>query len=128
MRLIICLTLSFIFVFLIPENGLSHLHTTANNSVLIEETTGRVLYEKNAHEIESIASITKIMTAILAIESGEMASVTKTSKQAIHTEGSSIYLEQGEKMSIEDLVYGLMLRSGNDAAVAISEQIGRAHV
>jgi len=124
MRLIICLTLSFIFVFLIPEHGLAHVHTSANNAVLIEQSTGRVLYEKNAHEIESIASITKIMTAILAIESGEMASVTKTSKQAIHTEGSSIYLEQGEKMSIEDLVYGLMLRSGNDAAVAISEHVG----
>jgi len=124
MRLIICLTLSFILAFLIPEHGLAHVHTSANNAVLIEQSTGRVLYEKNAHEIESIASITKIMTALLAIESGEMASITKTSNKAIHTEGSSIYLEQGEKMSIEDLVYGLMLRSGNDAAVAISEHVG----
>src|SRR5690625_7666906 len=103
MRLIICLTLSFIFVFLIPEHGLAHVHTSANNAVLIEQSTGRVLYEKNAHEIESIASITKIMTAILGIESGEIASVTKTSKQAIHTEGSSNYLDQDEKHSIGEL-------------------------
>lgn len=53
-----------------------------------------------------------------------MSEQTKTSRRAIYTEGSSIYLEQGEKMSIEDLIYGLMLRSGNDAAVAISEHIG----
>lgn len=124
MRLIICLTFSLLFIFLIPEHGLASIHTSANNAVLIEQSTGRVLYEKNAHEIESIASITKIMTAIIAIESREMERVTKTSKRAIDTEGSSIYLEQGEKMSIEDLVYGLMLRSGNDAAVAISEHVG----
>src|SRR5699024_11644173 len=71
-----------------------------------------------------IASITKIMTAIIAIESGRLDEVATTSRRAIHTGGSSIYLEQGEQMSVEDLLYELMLRSGNDAAVVLSEHIG----
>ncbi|MFC0299394.1 D-alanyl-D-alanine carboxypeptidase family protein [Virgibacillus soli] len=97
---------------------------SAQNAILIEQSTGRVLFEKNAHDQRPIASITKIMTAIIAVESGMMDDMTAASRRAIYTEGSSIYLEQGEKMSIKDLVYGLMLRSGNDAAVAISEHIG----
>ncbi|MED4474759.1 D-alanyl-D-alanine carboxypeptidase [Oceanobacillus caeni] len=97
---------------------------SANNAVLIEQSTGRVLFEKDAHSQESIASITKIMTAIIAIESGKMKEKVTVSREAIYTEGSSIYLEQGEKMTLEDLVYGLMLRSGNDAAVAIAEHVG----
>ncbi|WP_068671970.1 D-alanyl-D-alanine carboxypeptidase family protein [Oceanobacillus sp. Castelsardo] len=97
---------------------------SANNAVLIEQSTGRVLFEKEAHSQESIASITKIMTAIIAIESGKMEEKATVSRDAIYTEGSSIYLEQGERMTLEDLVYGLMLRSGNDAAVAIAEHVG----
>ena len=105
--------------------GQANLYLSANNAVLIDQTTGEILYEKDAHEQQPIASITKIMTAIIAIESGKMDEKAKASRRAIYTEGSSIYLEQGEKMLLEDLVYGLMLRSGNDAAVA---KIGRAHV
>nr|WP_253286705.1 D-alanyl-D-alanine carboxypeptidase family protein [Virgibacillus sp. MSJ-26] len=97
---------------------------SAEASILLDQSTGDVLYEKNAHNKQQIASITKIMTAIIAIELGQMNEEAKTSRRAIYTEGSSIYLEQGEKMTIEDLLYGLMLRSGNDAAVAISEHIG----
>src|SRR5690625_3170061 len=103
--------------------GQANLYLSAHNAVLIDQTTGEILYDKDAHEKQRIASITKIMTAIIAIESGKMDEKSKTSRRAIYTEGSSIYLEQGEKMLVEDLVYGLMLRSGNDAAVAISEHI-----
>lgn len=99
------------------------ISVSARQAVLIEQSTGRILYEKNAHEIASIASITKIMTAIIAIESGKMDEITRASRRAVHTEGSAIYLEQGEKMLIKDLVYGLMLRSGNDSAIAISEHV-----
>lgn len=106
-----------------PVYGQAELYLSANNAVLIDQKTGEILYEKDAHERQSIASITKIMTAIIAIESGKMKEKAKTSRRAIYTEGSSIYLEQGEKMSIEDLVYGLMLRSGNDAAIVISEHV-----
>ncbi|MGM8211657.1 D-alanyl-D-alanine carboxypeptidase family protein [Virgibacillus sp. W0430] len=97
---------------------------SAKNAILMEQSTGRVLYEKQANEKQPIASITKVMTAIIAIESGKLNEDVTTSRRAIYTEGSSIYLEQGEKMKLEDLIYGLMLRSGNDAAVAISESVG----
>jgi len=100
------------------------LQISAEHAILIEQKTGDVLFEERAHEKKPIASITKIMTAIIAIESGKMSDIAITSRRAIYTEGSSIYLEQGEKMTIEDLVYGLMLRSGNDAAVVIGEHIG----
>ena len=64
------------------------------------------------------------MTAILAIESGELDEMVTVSANAFGTEGSSLFLKEGEKIKLEDLVYGLMLRSGNDAAVAIAEKVG----
>ncbi|WML47656.1 D-alanyl-D-alanine carboxypeptidase family protein [Neobacillus sp. PS3-34] len=97
---------------------------SAKSAILMEQKTGRVLYEKDAHKISRIASITKIMTAILAIESGKMDEYVKVSNKATKAEGSSIYLKAGEKIKLKDLVYGLMLRSGNDAAVAIAEYVG----
>ncbi|UCZ54718.1 D-alanyl-D-alanine carboxypeptidase [Bacillus shivajii] len=99
-------------------------NVSAVGAILMEQESGRVLYEKDAHQPMRIASITKIMTAILAIESGEMDEKVKVSANAEGTEGSSIYLTAGEKIKLEDLVYGLMLRSGNDAAVAIAEHVG----
>ncbi|MFU0791571.1 D-alanyl-D-alanine carboxypeptidase family protein [Virgibacillus proomii] len=124
MRLIAIAIFTITFILVFPVVGQAEPQVSARNAVLIEQSTGRVLFEKQAYSKESIASITKIMTAIIAIESGKMEEKAKTSRNAIYTEGSSIYLEQGEKMTIKDLVYGLMLRSGNDSAVAISEHIG----
>ena len=97
---------------------------SARSAILIEQETGRVLYEKDAYTQRRIASITKIMTAIIAIESGKMNETVKISGNAAGTEGSSLYLKEGEKITLENLVYGLMLRSGNDAAVAIAEEVG----
>lgn len=125
MRFIAITLISIIvFTFSFPIIGQASPSVSANNAVLIEQSTGRILFEKRAHERQSIASITKIMTAIIAIESGKMKELATASEKAVFTEGSSIYLKQGEKMSVEDLVYGLMLRSGNDAAVAIAEHVG----
>lgn len=100
------------------------LSVSSSGAILMEQKTGRVLYEYNPHEIRRIASITKIMTAIIAIESGKMNEKVKVSKDAVYTEGSSVYLTPGESVKLEDLVYGLMLRSGNDAASAIAEYVG----
>lgn len=100
------------------------VNVSAVNGVLMELDSGRVLYEKEAHEKKRIASITKIMTAILAVESGKLDEMVTVSDRAFGTEGSSLYLKRGQKMKLEDLVYGLMLRSGNDAAVAIAEHVG----
>ncbi len=97
---------------------------SARNAVLIEQESGRIIYEKSAHDKQRIASITKVMTAILAIESGKMDEIATVSEKAIRAEGSSIYLKPGEKIKLEHLVFGLMLRSGNDSAVAIAEHVG----
>lgn len=99
---------------------------SAQAAVLMDRSSGRILYEKNGTEELPIASITKVMTAVLAIESGKMNRMVTISPQAVKTEGSSIYLKPGEKIRLADLVYGLMLRSGNDAAVAIAEAVGQS--
>lgn len=97
---------------------------SAQSAILMEQTSGRVLFEKDAYTKRRIASITKIMTAIIAIESGKMSDTVTVSSRAVRAEGSSVYLKEGEKIKLRDLVYGLMLRSGNDAAIAIAEYVG----
>src|SRR5699024_10153065 len=91
---------------------------------LIEENSGRVLASFNENKKMPMASTTKIMTALLALEKGEITDQVKIKKNSINVEGSSIYLKENEIITLEDLLYGLMLRSGNDAAVAIGEYIG----
>lgn len=126
MRLFFGFILCVSLFFFLPENGQAAPDVSAAQAILMDAESGQVLFEKDAFEARPIASITKIMTAILAIESGKMDEKATVSRNAIYTEGSSIYLEQGEKITIQDLVYGLMLRSGNDAAVAIAEHIGES--
>lgn len=97
---------------------------SAQTAILVEANSGEILYEKNADEKAYPASITKIMTALLAAENGKLDKRVRISENASGVEGSSIYLETGERIPLRDLVYGLMLRSGNDAAIAIAEEIG----
>lgn len=85
--------------------------------------SGRLLFGKNELERLPMASTTKIMTAILAIESGKLDDLVTVSSNAVRVEPSSIWLVAGEQMSLLHLVYGLMLRSGNDAACAIAEHL-----
>jgi D-alanyl-D-alanine carboxypeptidase len=96
----------------------------ARAAILFDAASGRVLYEKNANDERLIASLTKIMTAIVAIENGKLEELVTVGPGAVGVEGSSIYLKQGERIPLLTLLYGLMLRSGNDAAVAIAEHIG----
>jgi len=98
---------------------------SAESAILMEVTTGRILYEKNAEKPMRIASLTKIMTAILAIEScGNLNEKVIVSKNAVNEDGSSIYLKENDVITLNDLLFGLMLRSGNDAANVIAEHIG----
>lgn len=97
---------------------------SAQTAIMVEANSGEVLYEKNADRKAYPASITKIVTALLAVEHGTLDKKVKVSDKAAGVEGSSIYLEPGEMITLRDLVYGLMLRSGNDAAIAISEAVG----
>lgn len=96
----------------------------AKAAALIDVTSGRILFSQRGDEPMKIASLTKIMTAIVAIEYGNLDDVVTVSRRAAGMEGSSIYLKPGEKMTLHNLLYGLMLRSGNDAAMAIAEHVG----
>lgn len=92
-------------------------------AVLIDGATGRILYERRAHQERDIASTTKIMTAILALELGDPDDEVTVSPYAADTPGSSMYLRRGERYPLRELLKGLMLVSGNDAATAIAEHI-----
>lgn len=100
------------------------VNTNAEAAALIDVSSGRILYSHNGDKPLRIASLTKIMTAIVAIEAGSLSDKVKVSVRAYGVEGSSIYLRLGEEMNLEHMLYGLMLRSGNDAATAIAEHIG----
>ena len=94
---------------------------SARSAVLMDRASGRLLYEKNGYERLSMASTTKIMTAILVVENCSMEDIVTISPVASGVEGSSLWLEIGEQLTVEQLLYGLMLKSGNDAAVALAE-------
>ncbi len=97
---------------------------TAQSALLIDAQSGRILLEYNPHIKLPMASTTKIMTALIALDKGNLKDTVIVSKDAVGIEGSSIYLYEDESISLEDLLYGLMLRSGNDSAVAIANHIG----
>ena len=92
--------------------------TGARAAILLEAETGRVLFEKNADERLAIASTTKIMTALVVCEQCNVLSQMRIPKEAVGIEGSSMYLKEGEVLTLQELLYGLMLSSGNDAAEA----------
>ncbi len=109
--------LAAILVF--PCNGIS-----AEHAMLLDAQTGRVLYEKNADQQSLIASTTKIMTALVVCEQCNVLDRFRIPKEAVGIEGSSIYLQAGEVLTVQELLYGLMLHSGNDAAVALAIYCG----
>ncbi|SHH48025.1 D-alanyl-D-alanine carboxypeptidase (penicillin-binding protein 5/6) [Caloranaerobacter azorensis DSM 13643] len=100
------------------------IELNAKSSILMEVNTGRILFSYNPHIKLPMASTTKIMTALIAIEYGNLDDIVTIKKNSVGIEGSSIYLKEGETLTLRDLLYGLMLRSGNDAAMAIAEHIG----
>ena len=93
---------------------------SARSAVLIHADTGRALYEKNADERSLIASTTKIMTALVVVENCGLDEPVYIEREYTGIEGSSMYLEPGQTRTVRDLLYGLMLASGNDAAVALA--------
>lgn len=117
--------LVILLLFLIPLNVLGKENTfdTARSSIVIDLDSGRVLYENNANEERLIASITKIMTCIIAIEEGDLDKKVESGEEILKMYGTSIYLELNEQMKLIDLLYGLMLRSGNDASVVIAKAV-----
>lgn len=98
--------------------------TSAKACVVIDAKSGRVLLEHNADVSLPMASTTKVMTALLAIERGNLQDLVTCGRNAFGVPGTSIYLSQGETLTLEQMLYGLLMASGNDAAVAIAEHIG----
>lgn len=96
----------------------------AASAIVMDAKTGRVLFEKNAYKRRPMASTTKIMTAIVAIEKGDLDDIVTVSKRAASIWGSRLRLKAGQKLTLKELLYGLLLNSGNDAAIAIAEHIG----
>ena len=103
----------------VPVQALS-----AEKAILLDCATDRVLYEKNPNSRSLIASTTKIMTALIVCEQCNVLDRMQIPREAVGIEGSSMYLQEGEVLSIQELLYGLMLHSGNDAAVALAIYCG----
>lgn len=100
------------------------ISVSASSAIVIEAESGRAVYEKNADERRSMASTTKIMTALVALENGDLDMPIKIPKEAVGIEGSSVYLIENETLTLRELLYALMLRSANDAATAIAIALG----
>ncbi|MCL1951028.1 MAG: D-alanyl-D-alanine carboxypeptidase [Turicibacter sp.] len=108
----------------IPAQKAQAFAISSECAVLMEQISGRVLQEKCPDKKMYIASITKILTALVAIENGDLESWVEVDYNVVRQVGSSLYLAQGDQVKLLDLLYGLMLRSGNDAAMAIAQAVG----
>ena len=136
--IVTCISVLLFVVFLFTTNGSNiYLETTGETdeesvecvavsspNIVIEASSGRVLTGLGIHQRMEPASTTKILTAIVVLENMSVEDYVIVPKEATLTEGSSIYLKAGEKWKIKDLLYGLMLRSGNDAAVTLALALG----
>lgn len=96
---------------------------SAKAAIVIDGATGQILYAKNVHDRHPQASTTKMMAALVALEHGHLQDLVQVSKKSQDTAGSSLYLEQGERLTFEQLLYGMLLVSGNDATNAVAEYI-----
>jgi serine-type D-Ala-D-Ala carboxypeptidase (penicillin-binding protein 5/6) len=120
----------FMIVFLVLSNQLhiyaaekQPLEIKSEAAVLLDSETGAVLYSKNSDERLYPASLTKIATAIYAIEKGDLDDVVTVSARAANEEGTRVYLDEGEKVPLKKLIQGMLINSGNDAAIAIAEHL-----
>lgn len=118
------LAIFFILFSAVPSYAAGGPEISGEAAVLLDSKNGQVLFEKNPHQRIYPASTTKILTAILALENGKLDDMVTIPKEACNIEGSAIGLQEGEKISLGDLLYSLLLISGNDAAVAIAQHVG----
>lgn len=118
--------LFFFFLFICPFTCFA-LCESSHSCILLDNESGRILYSKNVHEQRLIASTTKLMTFLVAYENGNLDDEYVVGEEVLKMYGTSIYLSVGEKVSLRDLLYGLILRSGNDASVVIANNIGDSY-
>lgn len=119
----LCLSLFFLFTSFAQNVYADDIYINAISAIALDCETKIVLYEKNAYNPIEIASTTKIITALVAIKCGDLNKKIIISEKAASIRGSEIGLKKGEEITLKELLYGLMLRSGNDAAIAIAEGI-----
>ena len=110
-----------VFIFLIVPFKVSAI--SASSAIVMDQNSKQVLYANNIDDQRLIASISKIMTCLVAINYGDLDKIVKIDDNILRAFGSAIYIEVGEEISLRDLLYGLMLRSGNDAAIAIAYEV-----
>lgn len=121
---ILLLTLNGLFIHIVFSEDSPAPPTLASEAAIVmEANTGMILYEKNSTISMFPASITKIATAIYAIENGDLDEIVTVSSKARNTEGTRVYLEEGEQVTLQKLLQGLLVNSGNDAGVAIAEHL-----
>ena len=132
-KLILSITLFFsafpMLVFALNDPATDNLATNAKSALIMEASTGKIVFEKNIHERYAPASMTKMMSLLLIMENIEEGKLSwdeeiTTSAHASSMGGSQIFLQVGEKMSVRDLIRGIAIASGNDATVALAEKIG----
>ncbi|MFW2488935.1 D-alanyl-D-alanine carboxypeptidase family protein [Clostridium chromiireducens] len=102
----------------------TNFRVNARCAIALDKETGAVLFEQNAYEIVPMASTTKILTSLIAIEHGELDKKVTISKKAASIRGSTVGYKVNEEITLRELIFGLMFKSGNDAAIAIAEELG----
>ena len=119
----LCISLTLLFSYPVcaqPNVSLSESAISARSAILIDAHDGKILFEKNPRAKMGMASTTKIMTALVITDSCDLTESVEIDARAVGVEGSSIYLTAGETLSVEQLLYALLLASANDAAVALA--------
>ena len=117
------LAVLFVLMLGVPASASEPIPVSAKGAVLIDGDSGRVLFGLNENEMLPMASTTKVMTTLIALENAGLDETVTAGKNATGVPGTSLYLSEGESLSMEHMLYGLMLRSGNDAAVAVAEHV-----
>ena len=123
LKKIITLVVLFIVIVSFKSDNVKAIEYYARSYIVMDYNTGEVLESKDMHLQRSVASISKIMTAIVALENSSLDKYVEVNEDILKAYGSSIYLKIGEVVTMQDLLYGLMLRSGNDAAVTIARGV-----
>jgi D-alanyl-D-alanine carboxypeptidase len=102
----------------------TNFKVNARSAIALDKETGTILFEQNGYELVPMASTTKILTSLIAIEQGNLDKKVTISKKAASIRGSTVGYKVGEEIALKELIFGLMFKSGNDAAIAIAEELG----
>jgi D-alanyl-D-alanine carboxypeptidase len=123
MKKVVCFFIVIIMLFMSNKTSANYDQYINKSYIVMDANTNKVVEGKEIHLVRNVASISKIMTAIVAIEYGDLYTEVTITKEDLDTYGSSVYLKEGNSITLIELIYGLMLRSGNDASLAIARAV-----